>query len=91
MQPEKGVGQEERDSNEMQHTEDDEAISEEKVSDQGDAHGQTEYPDASFKEPETELLCSNLTLGPRVAQDQRDPHQQQEERGREASKVEPEA
>jgi len=69
MQPQKGVSQEKRNADEMQHTEYDEAVPEEKAGDQGDAHGPTEYPDASFQEPEAELLCASQTLGPRVAQD----------------------
>ena len=91
MQPEEGIGQKQGDADEMQHSEDDEALSYENVGDQSYANCQAEYPEAPLHKPVAKSVFLPQKPCPGVAEGEGDPNQQEEERGRESSQIEPES
>ena len=91
MQPEEGIGQQQRDAYEMEHSEDNEAFSDEEVGDQCYARSQAEYPEPPLHKPEAKSIYLPQKPCPGVAECEGDSDQQEEERGREASQIEPES
>ena len=75
----------------MQHSENDEAFSDEEIGDQCHAHCQAEYPEAPFHKPQAKSIFLPQKPCPGVAEGERDPNQQEEEQGSEASQIEPES
>ncbi len=75
----------------MQHTEDDEAPSDDEIGNESNAQGQAQYPDAPLQKPQAKPIFLPQELCPGVAQGEGEADEEEKERGSDASHCQPEA
>jgi len=91
LQPEKRIGQQQREADKVQHSEYDEPSADEEIGDDGYAQGQAQYPDAPLQEAREISIFLPQQPGPGVTQGEGEADEEEKERGGGAGHCQPEA